>query len=65
MKCIENSVRVHTNSVDIRTVVDQEFCNLNVALDRSHMQGRSVVITYIRNWDGGDWETGTGTHRLH
>jgi hypothetical protein len=46
MRWICNSVRTQTDSVYICALLTEEFHNLNVAIDRSHMQGSSVIFVY-------------------
>jgi hypothetical protein len=37
----------HTNSVDIRPLLDKEFHHLYVPVPRRHMQGSSIVFACI------------------
>jgi hypothetical protein len=63
MKWICKSAQRHTNNIDIRAALEEEFHNFNVAVDRSHMQGSSIVIAYGRDMNRGEFKIGLGTYR--
>jgi hypothetical protein len=56
MELTWESVRGHTDSVEVCAALDEEFYNLDVALDGSHMQGSSVIVAYGQDVNGGDLE---------
>jgi hypothetical protein len=46
MELTRKSGQGHTHSFDIRTKLEEEFHNLNLAIERSHKQGSSLEVAY-------------------
>jgi hypothetical protein len=63
MQVTLESAQGHTDSIKICAVIDQEFYHFDVAVDRSHMQGSSVVVAYGFNVNEGDFKIGAGKYQ--
>jgi hypothetical protein len=55
----------HTDSFDIRTVLEEEFHHVDVAVARSHMQCGVVALIYFPVENETDLKDGAGTYQWH